>query len=52
MEIKKELTYQNLLIRKDGSKTIDLWEIVDDHKRHNYAKGRKERVAREFIIYG
>ena len=39
-------------IRKDGSKSTDLWDIVDDHNRHDCAKCRKEKVAREFMMYG
>ena len=47
-----ELTYQHLWIRKDGSKVTDPWEIVDDHKRHNCTKCKKEKAVKEFAIYG
>ena len=47
-----ELKCWPLWIRKDGSKITDPWEIVDDHKLHNCAKGRKEKVVWKFLIYG
>ena len=47
-----EVKCQPLWIRKDGSKITDPWEIADDHKLHNCAKCRKEKVVWEFVIYG
>ena len=46
------LKYQHLWIRKDGSKTTNPWEIVDDLKRHNCAKCYNEKAVKEFVIYG
>ena len=53
-EIKKvlELQYQHLWIRKDGRKITDPWEIVDDQKDHTCDICRKEKSAKEFVIYG
>ena len=47
-----ELTYQHLLIRKDGSKIADPWEIVDDQNCHSCGKCKKAKVVRKFVIYG
>ena len=41
-----EFTYHHLWIRKYGSKITDLWQILDDHKRHNCAKCKKEKVVK------
>ena len=46
-----ELKCWHLCIRKDGSQITDPWEIVDDHKLHNCAKCRKEKVVWEIVIY-
>ena len=47
-----ELTYQHLWTRKDSRKFKNQCEIIDDHKHNNCAKCRKEKVVREFAIYG
>ena len=47
-----ESTYQQLWIREDGSKITDPQEIVDDHKDHTCDKCRKEKLVKEFVIYG
>lgn len=41
-----EFKYHHLWIRKDGSKIAGLWQIVDDHKCHNCAKCKKEKVVK------
>ena len=47
-----ELTCQYLRIRKHGSKTTNSWEIVEDLKRHNCAKCKKEKAVKELVICG
>ena len=47
-----ELAYQHLWIKKDGSKITDPWKIVHDHKHYACDKCRKEKLVKEFAIYG
>ena len=47
-----ESTYQHLWIREDGSKITDMWEVVEDLKRHTCDKRRKEKSVKEFVVYG
>ena len=47
-----ELTYQHLRIRKGGSEISDPQELLDDNKRYNCAKCRKEKVVRKCVVYG
>ena len=46
-----DLQHQHLSIRKNDSKITHLWKVVYDYKRHNCIYCRKEKAAREFVIY-
>ena len=46
-----KLKSHHLWFRKDGSKIADPLEIVDNHKRHDFAKCRKQKAVKEFVTY-
>ena len=48
----RELKYQHLWTREDGSKITDPWEVVDDHKIHTCKACNIDKSVQEFVIFG